>query len=295
MAASYKYGEFNDSNCGKKEVGSFMFKKSWIISKNVFLRFQQEGFSIRAAGLAYVTLLGIVPLLTVSLSIFAAFPVFQTFAGKVQTLIVNNFVSSSANVAQEHLQDFVHQASQLSFAGIVSLLVTAVLMIFSMEQAFNQIWRISKQRNIVQAFLLYWAVLTLVPIIIASGFMLSSFLLSITGRVGHSFSSGLEIFFDLAAPYIFSALAFTFLYLGLPNRKIKISHAILGGIIAAILFEIVKSGFSYFIANFANYTLVYGALAAIPIFLLWLYLTWVVILLGALFAHELEVVGIFNK
>jgi membrane protein len=268
-----------------------MQKKIWKIFKNSFMRFNQEGLSIRAAGLAYVTLLAIVPLITVSLSILSAFPGFQAFELKMQELIVNNFVGSSAQVAQAHLQEFIRLTSQLSYAGILSLLVTAVLMIFSMEQAFNHIWNVTKHRNIIQAFLLYWAVLTIVPIILAIGFMFSSYLTSIPEIIISATASKTEDIISFFLPYILTTTAFTLLYVGLPNCKVRIRHAIIGGLFAALLFKLVKYGFTYFIAHFANYTLLYGALAAIPVFLLWLYLSWVVILIGALITYELEIVN----
>jgi membrane protein len=265
-----------------------MLKTIWKICKNTLVRFNQEGMSIRAAGLAYVTLLALVPLLTVSLSILSAFPVFGAVQTKIQTLIMNNFVASSAQVAQTHLQEFVKQAAQLSYAGILSLLITAVLMIFSMEQAFNHIWRIHKHRNIIQAFLLYWAVLTIVPIVLGAGFMFSSYLVSIPSIAAFSLLPKIKSFSSFFLPYIFATIAFSLLYVGVPNCKVKIRYAIIGGLVAAALLQVLKYGFAYFINHFANYTLLYGALAAIPIFLLWLYLFWVVILVGALITHEQE-------
>src|SRR5262249_46760885 len=139
-------------------------------------RFQNDGCASRAAALAFTTLLSLVPLLTVSFSVLTAFPVFQVFATKIQTFIIGNFVATSAETIQQHLQNIVQQTSKLSAIGMFFLLVTSVLMVFNMEQAFNAIWRVTKQRSFVSAFLMYWAVLTLTPVLIGIGLVLSTYL-----------------------------------------------------------------------------------------------------------------------
>jgi len=255
-----------------------MFKQGWSLIRAIITNFFKEGGPMQASGLAYISLLAIVPLMTVSLSILAVFPAFKGIGDQIQKFIFDNFVTSSAQTIHQYLQAFMSQAAKLSLPGTLSLLVTAILMIFAIEYNFNQIWHVKKHRNAIQAFLMYWAVLTLAPILIGVGFFITGTALytiinkTITG----------------AFPYLFTFLALTLLYILVPNCKVKIRHAIPGAIIATILFELAKRGFAFYIANFPTYTLIYGALAVIPIFLIWLYLSWLIVLFGASVSHTLQ-------
>ena len=262
-----------------------MLQKIWKYGQTIVTRFFQEGITTHAAGLAYVTLLSLVPLLTVVLSILSAFPIFEGMQEKIQHLLFSNLVASSAQTVQQHLQIFIAQTSKLSPASMAFLFITAVLMIFSMEQAFNHIWRIRKRRNIIQAFLMYWAVLTLIPILIGLGYAISNYLMGFAIVSGAAALPGIKAIANSIAPYLFTFLALTFLYLTVPNCKVKFVHAALGAIIAAILFELAKYGFTFYLTNFPTYRLLYGALATIPIFLVWLYLSWLIILFGAVISH----------
>ncbi len=243
---------------------------------------------MQAASLAYVTLLSIVPLMTVSLSILAVFPVFQGIGEHIQQVVVNNFVPSAAQVVQNYLQIFMQQATRLSVTGLLFLFVTAILMIFSLEQTFNRIWRVKKHRNIAQAFLMYWATLTLTPILLGVGFVLSSYVLSLSFFYSTIAEPEIKKLSLTIFPYVFTFLAFAVLYVIVPNCKVKIRHATAGAAIATLMFEFAKHGFTIYITHFPTYTLVYGALAIIPIFLLWLYLSWLIVLFGGFFAHSLR-------
>lgn len=264
-----------------------MLKNLFLFCKRLITEFLGEGCPLQAAGLSYVSLLSLVPLMTVSLSILAAFPVFHGIGTEVQQFILNNFIASSAQAVQHQLQVFMDQTTRLSVAGTAFLFVTAVMMVFSLEQAFNHIWKVKNRRNFVQAFLMYWAVLTLTPVLIGLGFVISSYVMTISFIHKAALFFGAKKIFFWIAPSIFTFLAFTLLYIAVPNCKVKLSHAAIGAIFSTIFFEIVKHVFSLYILHFPTYRLIYGALAAIPIFLLWLYLSWLVILFGALISYEL--------
>lgn len=249
----------------------------------------------RAAALAYTSLLSIVPLMTLSFTLVKAFPVFKTFETKLQDFIFANFVATSAATIQNYIQVFTKQTLQLPATSIIFLFCTAVLVIFNMETTFNQIWKAKHRRRGIPAFLMYWAVITLLPIMIGAGLALSADFVSMP------LVSDITNYFDLKrlvlmlAPHALMVLAFALIYVTVPHRKVKLRYALFGGIIATILFEFAKLGFVFYIANFPTYELLYGALATLPIFLVWVYLSWLVILIGAEFARTVEILSQANR
>lgn len=261
-------------------------------SCKIVQQFYDDHCLSRAAALAYTSLLALVPLMTVSLSILAAFPVFQDVATKIQDMVFANFVAGSADVVQAHIKQFAEAATHLSVTGLVFLVITAVMMIFNMELDFNAIWRVEKRRSGVSAFLIYWAVLTLLPIFIGVGFALSTYLGSLSFITGTAEALRIKQPLLEYSPYLLTWAAFTLLYTTLPNCRVLVRHALVGGLVATLLFELAKRGFAYYISHFPTYQLLYGALAAIPIFFVWIYLSWVVVLFGAVVAH---VVGEKNE
>lgn len=261
-----------------------IIKRGFIFSQNIIASFLREGCPLQAAGLSYVSLLSLVPLMTVSLSILAIFPKFRGIGDQVQQFILSNFIASSAQVVQHHLQEFIHQAMRLSVPGILFLLITSILMVFSLEQAFNHIWKVDKRRNFVQAFLMYWAVITLIPILISAGIVITT---PVVTKAAMTLPA-LKTIAIFVFPYLFTFLAFMFLYMAVPNCKVRFRDAARGAVVATILFDLVKLGFAFYIIHFPTYKLIYGALAAVPLFLLWLYLSWIVILFGGLISYAIS-------
>lgn len=253
----------------------------------VIIQFNSDGCFYRAAALTLTSLLSIVPLLAVSLSVLAAFPEFKPFGVQIQNFIFNNFVATSGKIIQKYLQEFALHAAQLSVIGLLFLLITAILMLYNIEQAFNVIWRVNRTRHGVTALLSYWAILTLAPILIAIGFAFSSYFFSlpvissITGFLNHD-----KLFF-VTMPFLFTVAAFTLLYQVVPNCQVGFRYAFAGGLVAAILFEFAKHGFAIYFTLFPTYELLYGTLAAVPIFFLWIYFSWLIVLFGAEISHSL--------
>lgn len=255
----------------------------------VWNQFYQDGCLNKAASLAYTSLLCLVPLLTVSFSVFSAFPVFKSLSAKVQQLILENLVATAAQTIQQYLQIFINQTAKLPVIGMIALLVAAVLLVISMEQAFNSIWRISKHRHGVIAFLLYWAVITLMPIVLAAVIVIIGYISALP------WPTSLQLTFitkmlALCSPYIALFLVFTLLYIALPNCKVPTKSAVIAALVVTLLFELMRDIFTWFIINVASYQLIYGALAIIPIFLVWLYISWVVILFGVVISHILTLI-----
>ena len=249
-------------------------------------KFCQDDCFNHAAGLAYTTLLSLVPLLAVSFSILSAFPVYHDITQKIQNLIFSYIVTDSAQIVQQHFLNFIAQTLKLSAVGIVGLLITAILLVFSMERTFNNIWHINCHRRGITAFLLYWAVITLIPIVVASLLSICSYLTGLT-EINNTLFYITENLINIILPYFAAFVAFVLLYLTLPNCKVPISSAVSAAIIATTLFELARYSFTLYINNFAGYELIYGAFAAIPIFLVWLYVSWVIILFGVVVSYVL--------
>ncbi|MFM2044371.1 MAG: tRNA-processing ribonuclease [Pseudomonadota bacterium] len=232
---------------------------------------------LQAAGsLTYTTLLAIVPLFTVTFAIFSAFPAFRRMQDEVQRLIVESLVPTVGSDLILYLDRFVSNAAALTGFGVVFLAVTSILLFFSIESAFNAIWRAVEPRPVLIRLLSFWAVLTMTPLLLGSSLSVSSSVLADLGS-GDDTVGGLR----LILPGLFEWAAFTLMYLTIPNRDVQWSDALTGGLVAAILMELSKFGFALYISAYPTYETIYGALSVIPIFLVWLYTVWSVVLFGA--------------
>jgi membrane protein len=234
-----------------------------------------------AAALCYTTLLSLVPLTAVVFSIFAAFPVFETIAADIQAFVFNNFIPTSGEVIQQYIEQFASKASKLTAIGIAFLVLSALLMMNTIEGAINDIWYITTPRKPIPKFMMYWAVLTLGPILIGASLAITSYLTSLPLFSEAAFIADLKTKLLGLLPFLATMLACTLLYAAVPNTHVPLRNAIIGAVIAAALFELAKKGFALYITAFPTYEVVYGALATIPVFLVWVYLSWMVVLLGA--------------
>jgi len=242
-----------------------------------------------SASLTFTTVLSVVPVLTVAFALLAAFPVFREFRTGIENFLYQNLIPGSVSDSiSRYLGQFSKSARGLTAMGLAGLMVTSVLTMLTVEDALNAIWRVKQRRPLAQRVLVFWAVLTFGPVLIGASLSISSYLISISaGYVGNMpFTLGLLV---SAAPVLLSALAFAFLYMAVPNAYVEWRDAIAAGLVAAVAFEFAKRGFGYFITHIPTYTAVYGTFAALPIFLLWIYLSWLVTLLGATIAANLPV------
>ena len=255
----------------------------------VLRRFLRDDCPSSAAALSYTSLLALVPLMAVMLAVVAAFPVFDQASEILQNFLFENFVPAAGEMLHEHLNRFSANASRLSGPGIVSLVVVALLLMSSIDRTFNKIWHARQKRTTVMKFLTYWATLSLGPMLIGTSILVSSYLLSLPLFSATSSALGLDKALLRVSPFLASLLAFTLLYQVVPNRRVRFAHAFTGGLVAAMLFELSKRAFGLYIANFPTYQAIYGALATVPIFLVWLYLSWLVTLLGAETAYCLGI------
>jgi membrane protein len=247
----------------------------------VFWRFYEERGLQTAGSLTYTTLLSLVPLFTVALAVATAFPVFDETMGALQSFVLENFLPDARGVdtIAEQITSFTQNAARLTAIGLIVFFVTAVMLMMTIDVSLNRLFRVQRQRPLLQQVLMYWAVLTLGPVLIGLSLSMTSFAVGASFgylKLGHVADAVLRVL-----PFIFTCAALTLLYAVVPNRRVEARDALIGGVIAGIAFEIAKRGFAIYLARFPTYTLIYGAFATIPIFLLWLYLSWVVVLAGA--------------
>lgn len=254
---------------------------------NIFIkRCREDTITISAGHLAYVTLLSLVPFIMVTFTIMSAFPAFASVRSKLEHFIFNNFVPTASDVVHKYMSDFVSNASQMSAIGILSLLVVALLLISNVDKTLNRIWRTQSDRPIIYTFAIYWMVITLGPMLMGSSVVVSSYLTGLAAFT-EEYTPGLGTFLLSLVPSGAAMLAFTILYMVVPNRRVYARHAIAGALVATIAFEITKSGFALYVTNFPSYELIYGALAVIPILFFWVYLSWIIVLFGAEFTCSL--------
>lgn len=249
--------------------------------RELIQRFDSHDGLKTASALTYTTLFAVVPFMTVVYAMLSAIPSFQGINEQLQSLIFSQFVPATGSALVEHLRDFSRQARSLTLIGLIFLLVTAVLMMVTVERAFNTIWHVSRSRRGVSSFLLYWAVLTLGPLLVGSGFLLSSYLASLTLVRGAADVLGGPATFLRLLPLTLSFTAFVFIYMAVPNCRVRFRHAVAGAGVAALALELAKGAFSLYVTYFPSYQVIYGTFAAVPLFLIWVFLSWAIVLVGA--------------
>lgn len=242
-----------------------------------------------AASLAYTTLLSIVPLVGVIFSFFGNMPVFKDISEIVQEFVFSNFVPAFGETIEEYLIGFSVKASKLTTTGIILLALIALLMMSTIESSLNHIWNVLRRRNPLARFLVYWAILTLGPVLIGASMYSTSYLLALP--VISSFDESLMLTSKLLVllPVITTTVAFTLMYILIPNCLVNWRHALIGGVTAALFFELAKFSFGVYVKAVPTYQMIYGAIAVIPMFLIWVYLSWAIVLIGAQIAYSLSV------
>lgn len=246
-------------------------------------RFARDKGFVSASALTYTTLLALVPLLTVVFAIFTAFPAYKKLRQQAETLLFQSLVPQVGDQIQTYAGTFVAKAGALTGFGVIGLTITAILLFFSIEGALNSIWRAAEPRPLLTRLLSFWAVLTMAPLLLGASLSLG---LGVLARMKADGDPGLAFALSLV-PLLFETAAFTFMYVAIPNREVTWRDALAGGAVAGLATELAKTGFAFYLTLFPTYEAIYGALSVVPIFLLWLYLFWSVILFGAELAASL--------
>jgi membrane protein len=257
--------------------------------------FRQDGCKESAAALTYTTLFAIVPIMTVAFAILSAIPALQARSADIQQWAFANFAPGAGEKVLEYVNEFSRQAGNLTAIGVVFLFVTSVLMLRTIEGNMNRIWRVTVPRGGLMSFIMYWAVLTLGPLSLGAALGISSYLTSMalfTDTV--EMLGGMRLWLSLL-PLLFMTLSLTLLYVVVPNCYVPLRQGLIGGFVAACLFELAKGGFTLFIRMSPSYEVVYGAFAAVPLFLLWLFISWNIVLGGAELVRVLVVFGEYRS
>lgn len=247
----------------------------------VIARFYSDNGMRYSAALSFSSLLALAPLLAIIFSVLSMFSSFDSIENETQNFLFDALLPSVSEEIKFYLQEFATRAGKLTAISVLAFFVTTLILLNNIEKSLNEIWRSNTPRPITQRLLIYWAMITLGPILMGASLSLSTYLLSLDmlNNLGGSLKVGSRLLELL--PFIFEMLAFFLLYTVMPNTQIKWRYSLIGAFVAAVMFELSKSGFSLFIKNFGNYELIYGAFASLPIFLIWIYVSWTVTFLGA--------------
>ena len=253
-------------------------------------RLSEEQVPQVAGSLTFTTVLAVVPVMTIAFAIFTTFPLFNTFRDALEAYFVQSLMPRGVtNTILDNLSLFAAKANRLSAVGAVTLVLTAIMMFAIVDRSLNRIWRVKTPRSFTQSLIVYWAIMTLGPLLIGASLSFTT----LVSPVASTLAQQLPWLGTVAAIFISRLLMtmfFGLLYLIVPNRLVDWRDALIGGLVAAIAFEMTNRGFAFFITKFPSYRVIYGALAAVPIFLVWVYLFWLITLLGAVLAVALPVV-----
>lgn len=259
------------------------------------LRFYHDRGMQAASALTFTTLLALVPLLTIAFAIFSAFPAFQAAQGLIETLLFENLVPEVGGQVRGYIADFTRNTTNLTAVGVVALGVSAVLLLATVESTLNAIWRVERDRPILGRLVIYWGLLTFGPLLLGASFSLTSNVFSVAQQLVNDLTGDGANYVNLAIESerwllerplaaALQTVTFTVLFMIVPARPVRIRDALIGGAVTGVSFEILKWGFKIYLVSFPTYQTIYGTLAVFPIFLIWLYLSWTVVIIGAVFA-----------
>jgi len=256
-------------------------------ARHLWQQFRSDRSFEAAGALGFTSLLALVPLMAVMLGVVSAFPVFDRWANDIETYIFQNFVPTAGDQIQAALEEIVGRTAELTGAGTVFLIVTAILLMATIEKSLNRIWRVTNHRRLLSRLVTYWAVLTLGPMLMGASLALTSYLAALHHLAPEAVRGYVQAIVLNSTPFVVAMVGFALVFLVVPNRRVRLHHALAGALISAVLFEVAKRGFVLYVTNFPTYERLYGALATVPLFLIWIYVSWVVVLLGASLAAAL--------
>lgn len=245
-------------------------------------RFREERCAQAAASLAFTTLLALVPLLTVALVLISHFDLFSGLGTALRNFLLANLLPEKAGkVIATYMLQFTQKTGRLTALGTGMLVATALLLMLSIDRVFGQIWRVKEPRPLVRRIFIYLGGLALGPVVLGACVVAATYLMTASLGLVNEPKWMTNLFLKILPALLLAALC-GLIYYAMPNRPVMPRHAVVGGAVAALGFALVQRGFGFYVSAFPNYTLIYGAFATVPIFLVWLYLSWLVVLAGAL-------------
>jgi membrane protein len=250
-------------------------------------RFREDRLGLSASSLTFTTTIALVPFVTVALALFTAFPIFGKLQSNLQAWLVRSLVPDAiARQVLGYLTQFAGKASRLGGVGLAALVVSAIALVLTIDRTLNGIWRVRRPRPLGERVLIYWAAITLGPLLLGVGLGSTSYLVSASRGLVHGLPGVLTFVFN-AFEFLLLAATLTALYRYVPNTPVRRAHAIAGGVFSAVGIELAKRLLAWYIGLVPTYSMVYGAFATLPILLVWIYIAWVIVLLGAVLAAYL--------
>jgi membrane protein len=260
----------------------------WVsTAKTLLERFREDRLGVQASSLTFTTTMALVPFFTVALAVFTAFPMFGKLQAALQGWLVQSVIPDAiARQVLGYLTQFASKASRLGTVGIAALFFIAISLVLTIDRTLNGIWRVRRQRPLGQRVLIYWAVMTLAPLLLGASLSLTSYVVSVSRGLAGGVPGALQVLFDLIE-FALLAAGLTALYRYVPNTHVRRGHAMAGGIFAAVGIELARRILAYYMGKVPTYSLIYGAFATVPILLLWIYIAWLIVLWGAVVAAYL--------
>lgn len=247
-------------------------------------RFREDRLGLTAGSLTFTTLISLVPLFTVMLAVFSAFPMFSNFQGLLEKYFLQALVPEGiARPVLGALTQFAGKAKRLGAVGLIVLVVTAIALMLTIDRTLNAIWRVRSSRPMAQRVLVYWAAATLGPLLLGVSLSVTSYAISASRGFVSGLPGGVSLLL-LAVEFALQSLGMAALFYYVPNTRVQWRHALAGGVFVAIGFELAKEALGWYLRQVPTYSTIYGAFATVPIFLIWIYLGWVIVLLGAVIA-----------
>ena len=266
------------------DLSHFPWRDTAITLRN---RFREDRMGLTASSLTFTTSIALVPFFTVALAVFTAFPMFSTLQIALQAWLVRSLIPD--NISRQvlgYLTQFSGEASKLGGAGLAVLLVTAIALILTIDRTLNSIWRVRKPRPLAQRVLIYWAAITLGPLVLGASLAVTSYVVSASSGLVGVLPVSVRFVLDVAQFFLVAG-GMAALYRYVPNTYVKWGHAFAGGLFVAAGLEIGKKVLGAYLTAVPTYSMVYGAFAALPILLVWIYVSWVIVLMGAVIAAYL--------
>jgi len=253
----------------------------WITARTLRERFREDRLGVAASSLTFTTLMSLVPLVTVGLAVFSAFPMFGRLQAVVQKWLVDSLVPEAISKSVlTYLTQFAGKAGQLGWTGALAFLVAALALVLTIDRKLNDIWRVRRSRPLAQRVLVYWGVLTLGPLLLGGSVSLMTWVISSNRGLAAVLPGGVRLVLD-TLQFVLMVASMALLFRFVPNTSVKWNHAVAGGLLVAAGVEAAKALLGWYVAKVPTYSAVYGAFATVPILLVWVYLLWVMVLLGA--------------
>jgi membrane protein len=253
-------------------------------ARTLRLRFREDHLGLTASSLTFTTLISLVPLFTVTLALFSAFPMFASFQDSLQKYFLQSLVPDTiAKPVMTALTQFAAKANRLGTVGLVFLFFAALALMLTIDRTLNAIWRVRTPRPIAQRVLVYWAAATLGPLVLGVSLSLTSYVISASRGIVSDLPGGVSLLLN-TIEFVLLAAGMAALFHYVPNTHVRWRHAIAGGVFVSVGFEVAKKALAWYLTQVPTFAVVYGAFATLPILLVWIYLGWVIVLLGAVIA-----------